>query len=64
MQMTNDQKDAMIEEILNGVYQQMQKLAEEGRIDDCYALCMEWEEHFNPNVTDVHIITINSINFI
>ena len=64
MQMTSTQKDAMIEEILNGVFHQMMKLAEEERIDDCYALCMEWEEHFNPNVTDIHIVTINDLTVI
>ena len=59
--MTTDQKDAMLVNILDDVHTQIMYLTEEGRLDDALALYQEWEEHFNDNITEVEIVTINDL---
>jgi len=59
--MTTDQKDTMLANILEQVHAQIMYLTEEGRLDDALALYEEWEEHFNDNITEVEIVTINDL---
>ena len=51
----------MIANILEQVHAQIMYLTEEGRLDDALALYQEWEEHFNDNITEVEIVTINDL---
>jgi len=55
------QKDSMLEIILEQVQQQIVNLVEQDLIEESYALYKEWEEHFDPNVKQVHILTINDL---
>jgi hypothetical protein len=59
--MTEHQKDTMIANILEQVQQQIVNLVEQDLIEESYALYKEWEEHFDPNVKQVHILTINDL---
>lgn len=56
--MTNEQKDTMIAKILEQVQQQIVNLVEQDLIEESYALYKEWEEHFDPNVKQLEIITV------
>ena len=58
--MTELQKDSMLEIILEQVQQQITHLVEQNLIEESYSLYKEWEEHFDINIPQVHIITINN----
>ena len=62
--MTNDQKDSMLAIILEQVQQQIVNLVENDLIEESYSLYKEWEEHFNNNITELEIITINDLTAI
>jgi len=62
--MTNDQKDTMLANILEQVQQQIVNLVEQDLIEESYSLYKEWEEHFNNNITELEIITINDLTAI
>ena len=62
--MTNDQKDSMLAIILEQVQQQIVNLVEQDLIEESYSLYKEWEEHFNNNITELEIITINDLTAI
>jgi hypothetical protein len=58
--MTELQKDSMLEIILEQVQQQITHLVEQNLIEESWSLYKEWEEHFDINIPQVHIITINN----
>jgi hypothetical protein len=62
--MNNDQKDSMLANILEQVQQQIVNLVENDLIEESYSLYKEWEEHFNNNITELEIITINDLTAI
>jgi len=62
--MNNDQKDSMLANILEQVQQQIVNLVEQDLIEESYSLYKEWEEHFNNNITELEIITINDLTTI
>ena len=62
--MTNNQKDAMLVNILEQVQEQITYLVSQDLIEESYALYKEWEEHFDNSITQVEIITINDLTTI
>jgi hypothetical protein len=62
--MNNAQKDSMLAIILEQVQQQIVNLVEQDMIEESYSLYKEWEEHFNNNITELEIITINDLTTI
>jgi hypothetical protein len=62
--MNNAQKDSMLAIILEQVQQQIVNLVEQDMIEESYSLYKEWEEHFNNNITELEIITINDLTAI
>jgi hypothetical protein len=62
--MNNNQKDSMLANILEQVQQQIVNLVEQDLIEESYSLYKEWEEHFNNNITELEIITINDLTAI
>jgi len=62
--MTELQKDSMIEIILEQVQQQITYLVSQDLIEESYALYKEWEEHFDNDITEVHVVTINDLTTI
>jgi hypothetical protein len=62
--MNNNQKDSMLAIILEQVQQQIVNLVEQDLIEESYSLYKEWEEHFNNNITELEIITINDLTTI
>ncbi len=62
--MNNNQKDSMLAIILEQVQQQIVNLVENDLIEESYSLYKEWEEHFNNNITELEIITINDLTTI
>ena len=62
--MNNNQKDSMLAIILEQVQQQIVNLVENDLIEESYSLYKEWEEHFNNNITELEIITINDLTAI
>jgi hypothetical protein len=62
--MNNNQKDSMLAIILEQVQQQIVNLVEQDLIEESYSLYKEWEEHFNNNITELEIITINDLTAI
>ena len=62
--MTNNQKDAMLVNILEQIQDQITYLVNQDLIEESYALYKEWEEHFDNSITQVEIITINDLTTI
>ena len=62
--MTELQKDTMIANILEQVQDQICYLVSQDLIEESYALYKEWEEHFDNDITDLEIITINDLTAI
>lgn len=62
--MTELQKDSMLEIILEQVQQQITYLVSQDLIEESYSLYKEWEEHFNNDITQVHVVTINDLTTI
>ena len=62
--MTELQKDSMLEIILEQVQQQITYLVSQDLIEESYSLYKEWEEHFNNDITQVRILTINDLTTI
>ena len=62
--MTELQKDSMLEIILEQVQQQITYLVSQDLIEESYSLYKEWEEHFDNDITQVHIVTINDLTTI
>jgi hypothetical protein len=62
--MTNDQKDTMLAQIIQQIQEQITYLVEKDMIEESYSLYKEWEEHFNNNITELEIITINDLTTI
>ena len=56
--MTNEQKDSMLEIIVEQVQSQITHLVEQNLIEESYALYKEWEEHLDDNIREVEIITV------
>ncbi len=54
----------MLANILEQVQQQIVNLVENDLIEESYSLYKEWEEHFNNNITELEIITINDLTAI
>ena len=57
-EMTEFQKDSMLEIILEQVQQQITYLVSQDLIEESYSLYKEWEEHFNNDITELEIITV------
>jgi hypothetical protein len=62
--MNNNQKDSMLAIILEQVQQQITYLVDNDLFEESYSLYKEWEEHFNNNITELEIITINDLTTI
>ena len=62
--MTELQKDSMITIILEQVQEQICYLVSQDLIEESWSLYKEWEEHFNNDITQVHIVTINDLTTI
>ena len=62
--MTELQKDTMISNILEKVQSQIIYLVSQDLIEESLALYKEWEEHFDNNITQLEIITINDFTAI
>ena len=56
--MTNKQKDSMLAQIIEQIQDQITYLVDQDLIQESYALYKEWEEHFDPNVKQLEIITV------
>ena len=59
--MTEHQKDTMLANILEQVQSQITHLVEQNLIEESWSLYKEWEEHFDINIPQVHVITINDL---
>lgn len=57
-QMTELQKDSMLEIILQQVQQQITYLVSQDLIEESLALYKEWEEHFDNDITELEIVTV------
>mgnify|MGYP003336064823 FL=1 len=62
--MNSEQKDSMLHDILMQVKCRIVYLVSRDMIDESVALYKEWEEHFNDDVTELEIITINDLTTI
>jgi len=62
--MNNKQKDSMLAQIIEQIQSQITYLVNQDLIEESYALYKEWEEHLNPNIQQVHIVTINDLTTI
>jgi hypothetical protein len=62
--MTNDQKDAMLANIIEQIQEQITYLVDQDLIEESYSLYKEWEEHLNPKYSQLHILTINDLTTI
>jgi len=62
--MTNEQKDSMLAQIIEQIQSQITYLVDQDLIEESYALYKEWEEHLNPNIQQLEIITINDLTTI
>ncbi len=56
--MTEQQKDTMLAQIIQQVQSQIEHLVDQDLIEESYALYKEWEEHFDPNVKQLEILTV------
>jgi len=56
--MTNNQKDAMLANILEQIQDQITYLVNQDLIEESYSLYKEWEEHLNPKYSQLEIITV------
>ena len=62
--MNSEQKDSMLHDILMQVKCRIVYLVSRDMIDESVALYKEWEEHFDDDVTELDIITINDLTTI
>mgnify|MGYP006268671661 FL=1 len=62
--MNSEQKDSMLHDILMQVKCRIVYLVSRDMIDESIALYKEWEEHFDDDVTELEIITINDLTTI
>ena len=62
--MTNEQKDFMLANIIEQIQSQITYLVDQDLIEESYALYKEWEEHLNPKIQQLEIITINDLTTI
>ena len=62
--MNSEQKDSMLHDILMQVKCRIVYLVSRDMIDESIALYKEWEEHFNDDITELEIITINDLTTI
>jgi hypothetical protein len=62
--MNIEQKDSMLHDILMQVKCRIVYLVSRDMIDESIALYREWEEHFNDDITELEIITINDLTTI
>ena len=62
--MNSEQKDSMLHDILMQVKCRIVYLVSRDMIDESVALYKEWEEHFDDDVTELEIITINDLTTI
>jgi len=62
--MNNEQKDSMLAQIIEQIQSQITYLVNQDLIEESYALYKEWEEHLNPNIQQLEIITINDLTTI
>ena len=56
--MTTEQKDLMIANILDQIQDQICYLVSQDLIEESMALYREWEEHFDNDIQQVHILTL------
>ena len=56
--MTNNQKDAMLAQIIEQIQDQITYLVDQDLIEESYSLYKEWEEHFDNTITELEIITV------
>ena len=56
--MTNNQKDAMLAQIIEQIQDQITYLVDQDLIEESYSLYKEWEEHLNPKYSQLEIITV------